>query len=293
MKAKAIETQKELKEIPKRKLIIKIDWWLGRNIAMTGAITEKAKQQDVEVIASRPLAFWGNPFIKKIHGLDDRNLFEDVIKWNDYIEIEPYIDPEFFNKWVNRLEIVKRQLWLDKIAEPILYLAEHEKIWNVLEWQKPILFQPFWSTMQANGADKSYRSIRVEDAQYLANELIKKGFTVYVVERNDQPKLQNCVSLDMPDMRRIISLCARYPLLACDSCLHHATKAFWKQSVVVRAWTDFERYWYKSHINLREFPMVEHTPMRLPMNSFDFDISNQYTNKFSREFLDKIINLFQ
>ena len=36
--------------------------------------------------------------------------------------------------------------------------------------------------------------------------------------------------------------------------------------------------------------MVAHTPMRLPMNSFDMDISNQYTNKFSKEFLDKVID---
>lgn len=29
--------------------------------------------------------------------------------------------------------------------------------------------------------------------------------------------------------------------------------------------------------------------MRLPMNSFNYDISNQYTNIFSKEFLDKFI----
>jgi hypothetical protein len=42
-------------------------------------------------------------------------------------------------------------------------------------------------------------------------------------------------------------------------------------------------------VNLREFPMVAHTPMRLPMNNFDFDISNQHTNQFTKEFLDKIV----
>lgn len=43
--------------------------------------------------------------------------------------------------------------------------------------------------MQGNGADKSYRSLRVEDAQYVANQLQNYG-EVYVVERDDQPKLQ-------------------------------------------------------------------------------------------------------
>ena len=41
---------------------------------------------------------------------------------------------------------------------------------------------------------------------------------------------------------------------------------------------------------MREFPMVAHTPMRLPMNDFDLDVSNQHTNQFSKEFLDKVIN---
>lgn len=270
-------------------LVIRIDGWLWRVIAMSWAITEKAKQQPVRVITSRPLVFRWNTHIKSVHGLDDRRLFEDVIKGNDYIELEPYTKPKFFNEWVNRLEIAKEELWLDKVAEPILFLAEHEKMNNYLEWNNPILFQPFGSTMQANWSDKSYRSIPVEQAQYLANELIEKGFTVYVVEREDQPKLQGCKQLTVQDMRWLVTLCDRYPVIWCDSSLHHAAKAFWKKALVVRAWTDKERYWYKSNVNMREFPMVAHTPLRLSMNDFNFDVSNQHTNQFSKKFLDNVL----
>ena len=276
----------------KQPLVISLSWWLGRVIAMTGAISEVAKSRDVHVITSRPLAFWGNPYIKSVHGFEDRNLFKEVIKGKDYIEIEPYTDPDFFNNAQNRLEVVRKQLKLEKVAEPCLFLAEHEKENNFLQGAKPLLFQPFGSTMQWNGSDKSYRSIKVKDAQYIADNLVKKGYTLYCVERNDQPKLNNVVCLDTPDMRWVVSLCARYPLLWCDSCLHHASKAFNKKAVVIWAWTDAERYWYESNVNLREFPMVEHTPMRLPMNDFNFDISNQHTNEFTKEFLNKIINLF-
>ena len=41
---------------------------------------------------------------------------------------------------------------------------------------------------------------------------------------------------------------------------------------------------------MREFPMVAHTPLRLNMNDFNFDISNQHTNQFTNEFLDKAIS---
>ena len=273
-------------------LVVRIDWWLGRVIAMQWPITALAKKRPVRVITSRPLAFRWNPRIKSIHWLDDRDLFRQVIQGNEYIELEPYTDPDFFNEWKNWLDVAAKQLGLDKVAEPCLYLAEHEKLNNYLDWQNPILYQPFGSTMEWNGSDKSYRSIKVEDAQYIANRLVELWYTPYLVIKPTQPRLQNCRILDTPDLRFVVSLCDRYPLLWCDSCLHHATKAFKKKSVVVRAGTDSWRFWYKSHINLRENPYVAFTPMRLPMNSFDYDISNQKTNIFSKWFLDEVVNEF-
>jgi len=273
-------------------LVIRIDGGLGRNIAMTWAITEVAKKRPVKVIASWPLAFWWNPYIQSVHWLEDRDLFRTVIKWNDYIELEPYTDPDFFNDAKNWLDVAAKQLGLEKPADPVLYLAEHEKIHNTAgDCCRPkILFQPFWSSVNDPiGADKSYRSLYVKDAQYIADKLLEAWFEVLQVIRQWQPVLRGCTVLDTPDMRWVISLCARYLVIWCDSCLHHASKAFWFPAVVLRAGTDAERYWYPSSINLREYPMVAHTPMRLPMNSFDFDISNQHTNQFTKEFLDGAI----
>ena len=273
-------------------LVIKIDWWLGRNIAMQWAITELAKKRPVRVIASRPLAFWGNPYIESIHGLDDRDLFRQVIKWNDYLELEPYTDPKFFNEGENWLKVAARQLGLENPVDPIIFLAEHEKLGNILWGDKPVLYQPFWSTMWLNWADKSYRSFKIEDAQYIADRLAAEWYTLYeVIKPGSQPVLMNCQICNTPDLRLVLSLCARYPLIWCDSSLHHATKAFGKQSVVMRAGTDAWRFWYESHINLWEKGMKEYTPMRLPMNSFDFDISNQYSNQFSKERLDEFVNI--
>lgn len=293
---KAVDDYKKARdEKPQKTLVIRIDGWLWRVIAMSGAITEKAKQQPVKVVTSRPLVFWWNPYIKSVHGLDDRRLFEDVIKWNDYIELEPYTDPEFFNDAVNRLNIASKKLWLEKVAQPQLFLAEHEKILNKLQGNqdKIILFQPFGSVVNDSiGADKSYRSLYVKDAQYLANKLIAKWYELYEVIRKWQPEIAWCHILDTEDLRFVVSLCARYPVLWCDSCLHHASKSFGKQATVIRAWTDWERYWYESNRNFREFPLVAHTPLRLNMNDFNFDVSNQHTNQFTQAFLDKIIALY-
>ena len=271
-------------------LVIKVDGWLGRVVAMSWAITEVAKLNKVRVITSWPLVFWGNPYIESVHWLDDRRLFEDVIKGNNYIELEPYTDPEFFNDGKNWLNIAAKQLHIDWVPQPCLFLAEHEKLNNYLDWPNPILFQPFGSTMELNWADKSYRSIPVEAAQYMA-DVLSRDFTVYeVIKPNSQPVLNNCRVLDTPDMRFVVSLCARYPVIGCDSSLHHCAKAFGKKAIVLWAWTDAERYGYESNINLREFPMVAHTPLRLLMNDFNYDISNQHTNQFSKEFLDDALS---
>lgn len=289
------EEKKTENKQEKKTLVIKIDWWLWRVIAMSGAITERAKQQPVKVITSWPLVFRWNPYIVSVHWLEDRRLFEDVIKGNDYIELEPYIDPEFFNNAENRLKVASRILWLDKVAEPVLFLAEHEKVNNVLPWdqKKIILFQPFGSSVSdTQWADQSYRSLLLKDAQYIANKLIAKGYDLYEVIRKWQPEIAGCKVFDWDDMRYIVSLCARYPVLWCDSCLHHASKAFGQQATVIRAGTDWERYWYSTNRNFREFPLVEHTPLRLNMNDFNFNVSNQHTNQFSTKFLDKIIDLY-
>lgn len=290
-------TDKKIKDIPvleahmpPKPLVIKIDGGLWRVIAMSWAITEVAKKRPVHVITSRPLVFWWNEYVASVHWLDDRDLYRQVIRWKDYFELEPYTDPRFFNEWVNRLEIARDKLWLEEVAQPVLYMAEHEKLNNTLQG-KPILYQPFWSTMMYNGSDKSYRSFKLDDAQYIADRLTSLWYTVYeVIKKWAQPVLRNCQVLDTPELRRVVTLCDRYPVIWCDSCLHHAAKAFGKQAVVMWAGTDAGRFWYDTSINLWEKGMKEYTPMRLPMNDFNFDISNQHSNEFSREFLDKYIN---
>lgn len=275
-------------------LVIYIDWGLGRVIAMAWAITEVAKTRPVKVITSRPLVFWGNPYIVSVHWTGDRRLYEDVIKGNDYFVLEPYTDPEFFNDGKNWLDIAAKQLKLtcDEVPQPTLFLAEHEKLGNVLDWPNPILFQPFGSTMELNWADKSYRSLKVEDAQYLANKLIELWHTVYVVERDDQPKLEWCRQLTVENMRWLVTLAARYPVFWIDSSMHHAAKAFWNNSLVIWSGTDAWRFGYDTDVNIRTDAPYEYVPFRLWID-FNTDIINQYTNIYTKEFLDNIIEIYK
>lgn len=281
---------------------IKIDWWLGRVIAMTWAITELAMQDDVNVVTSRPIAFWWNPYIKSVHKADESDLYKNVIKWTYYYELEPYTFHMFYDEWRSWLDVAKWLLctwcWLEceQTPQPKLFLAEHEKYKNILEGKTPnskvVLFQPFGSTMDKFWCDKSYRSFKVEDAQYIADKLNEKWYTIYqVFDKEKQPALKWCVECSNPNLRWIISLADRYPVIWCDSCMHHAAKAFGNQSVVMWAATDPWRYWYEWDINLRENWMKEHTPMRLGNLSFNTDITNQHSNEFSTDFLNNYIDI--
>lgn len=284
---------------------IKIDWGLWRVIAMTWAITELAKCEEerwgLSVITSRPIAFWWNPYIKSVHKTDELDLYKNVIKGTFYYELEPYTCYKFYDEWESWLSVAKRLLeWVglecEWIPQPCLYLAEHERYKNRLEGKTPnskvVLFQPFGSTMDKFWCDKSYRSFKVDDAQWIADELNKRWYTVYqVFDKEKQPALKWCVECSNKNLRWIISLADRYPVIWCDSCMHHAAKAFWKQSMVMRAATDPWRYWYEWDINLWEKWMVEHTPMRLWQLWFDTDIINQFSNQFSPEFLNNFVDI--
>ena len=276
--------------------VIKIDWGLGRVIAMSWAITELAKKKKVRVVTSRPIVFWWNTFIESVHKTDEIDLYRNVIKGNDYIELEPYTDPRFFNEWINRLDIASSKLGLKEVAQPQLFLAEHEKYKNRLEGKTPnskvVLFQPFGSSMDKFWCDKTYRSFKIEDAQWIVDRLNEKWYTVYqVFEKEKQPALIGCVECSNSNVRWIISLADRYPVIWCDSCMQHAAKAFNKQALVMWAGTDMWRAWYDSHINVWENGMVEHTPMRLWTLWFNTDIVNQYSNQFSPKFLNNFIEI--
>lgn len=276
-------------------LVIKLDGGLWRNIAFTGMISAVAQKRPVKVVCSRPLAFWWNPYIKSVHGLGDRRLFQDVIRGNDYIEIEPYTQPEFFNDWVNWLEVVRKQLGLENIYYPEMYLAEREKTAYKLEWS-PVLFQPFWSTMDINGSDKSYRSIPVAQAQYMVEQLNKKWYTVYTCESEKQPELRWVNTLrKITDLRYLTCLASKYPVIWCDSCMHHASVAFGKRPTVLRAGTDSWRFGYdekENNYRMTDKP-YEYVPMRVHINDFDFDNINQWTNDMSIERIDEILSKFQ
>lgn len=68
--------------------------------------------------------------------------------------------------------------------------------------------------MEFTGGDKSYRSFRVGDAQYIANRLTQAGYTVYEVFNKDkQPQLNGCVVCSSPNLRWIVSLASKYPVI--------------------------------------------------------------------------------
>lgn len=278
----------------KRK-IIKIDWWLWRVIASTWVITEYAKKNDVSIITTRPLVFRGNPYIKSIHWIDDRRLYEDVIKWNDYIEIEPYTMPEYFNNREHIIKCINKQLtWNNKFIKPIIFTTEEEKILNKeMFLDNTVLFQPFGSGVEnILWVDKTYRSMTIDFAEMVVNWLLEKWYSVVQVGNDFHPNI-SWAKLYSKDLRSLISSLPNYKVIWIDSFLYHANKAMWWQSVVIWAgWPTEEMVWYSDDINIREKEIIDYVPYRLPVNDFDFNNINRDTNKFTEITLWKILSYF-
>lgn len=274
---------------------IYIDWWLWRVVFSSWAITEYAKKNwKTNVITNYPLVFWNNPHVK-VYWVDDRRLFEEVINISDvYIEIEPYKDIDFFKNWKHVISVISKQLWLwYKLIEPKIYLTELEESTakELCKWKKIALIQPFGSSVwNQNDWDETYRSMKLWFAYELTSKLIDKWYSVYQIS-NNQVDVSNANKLNV-DLRQLFWIIKYADLVVwVDSFMIHTRKALWWTSIVLRAWTDEKRFWYEKDVNIREFDYKWYVPNRLQINDFSLYNINCWTNNFTENTLNKIIDL--
>jgi hypothetical protein len=155
--------------------IIKVDGGIGRVICSTGAIQKASDHNDdVVVITAWPEVFENNSDVMKVYRDGSTPyLFDDVIKWGDFVYPEPYHSQLYYNQTHHLSQSFN---WLingyeDKL-EHVIYLTEDEieyglsiveKAKTASGKTKAIAFQPFGSSTILNKkgviSDPSFRSI--------------------------------------------------------------------------------------------------------------------------------------
>lgn len=290
----------------KEKVVIMVSGGIGREIALTGVVTEYAKRnpdKEVNVIAGFPDLYLNNPYINRVYPISHQYVFDDVIKNSTYIDLEPYNDVDYYKNDKHLIEVYAKQL-LGKLEfiEPQVYLHQQEV--NMAKdfaknFKKPIIFmQPFGSTggqftQKCNKdsgiectditlmEDPSNRSLSFELTDKLCEEL-KEDYDLILIRTPNQytpkdiPSLLQANGQPMP-IRQILAILPYVKgFISCDSFLHHAAKTMeLNNGIVLWGTTKVENLGYDCFDNLTHDLDYVWLPNRQPHNNPDADKKNK------------------
>lgn len=299
---------------------------IGREIALTGVITEYAKRnpdKEVNVIAGYPDLYLNNTYINRVYPITHQYLFDDVIKDSNYIDLEPYNDMDYYKNEKHLIEVYAKLL-LGKLEfiEPTIYLHQQEDLMAkefIKTFKKPIiLFQPFGasggkfkqecdkkSDIACTGIilteDPSARSISYELTDALCEEL-KSKYDLILIRAPNQYTPKYTPTLLQPNgqllpIRQVLAILPYIKgFIGCDSFLQHGAKmANVKNGIVLWGSTKPNNLGYKDFTNLTHNLNYTWLPNRQPHNNPDADKKNNelmkraYPVKVTIERIKKII----
>jgi len=268
------------------KKVIKIDGGIGRVIALSGVV----KEGDI-VVTSFPEVFFGRNEIK-VYPLSHPYLFEDIVYNNNWVEVEPYNDAEYyrngkhisavFNKLIyGDLEEVapKMDFQSDEINSAKEQISNWKKEWGV---KKIVMFQPFGSNITQ---DISKRAMTQEFAQKVIDKIkkVEGEYEVIYIKGEDHPELKNCKVFPL-QLRQIFALANGVDkFIGVDSFLQHLAGAINKSALVFWTGTSVNNLGYSIHKNISiGSPLI--IANRIPMNNPNV-INKKYdwNNKYLKE----------
>jgi hypothetical protein len=178
--------------------VFMIDGGIGRVVCSTGAFHELAKQEEFIVVTPWPDVFKNVPF--KVYYSDQANLFDDVIKNNEYVSIEPYHMSCYYTQKAHLSETLRRIIAPScPPAPPVIVLDDQEIAWanelkkNALgDTNKTRLvgFQPFGAGAKASQwgiVDPTHRSMSGADASRIADIIEEIAPDVLLVNMSHVP----------------------------------------------------------------------------------------------------------
>jgi hypothetical protein len=115
-------------------IVLQIDGGMGRVVCSTPAIRrlkERFPERDITVITTCPDVFDRNPSVKKVYGFNSSYLWEDVIRYGEFVYPEPYHDVWYYNQKRHLAEsfnfLLNGEMTIDDT--PHLYLNKREISW--------------------------------------------------------------------------------------------------------------------------------------------------------------------
>ena len=223
-------------------MIFHIDGGCGKNIVATSvvkSIKSAYPEHKLVVVTAYPEIFIHNPHIYRVYKFGVLSYFyDDYINGKDSVilRMEPYHSGDLLYRKKSLSEI-----WCDVFnipcvdTKPNIYLTERELIstQNKLKKNGPtLLIQSSGGTLNQNNTYSWSRDFNPAFVQDIINELKEKFDKIFHIRAENQPKLENTISITDNFRNLFCSILFADKILTIDSFVQHAAAAFNKKATV-------------------------------------------------------------
>jgi len=294
------------------KKVFVINGGAGRVICALPALQKYYKKHgpDFYILSESGIDFFvGHPELQDLaFELNHKGLFENIIKPNDLVSIEPYREHGYYNQkrslsesfdWlINNTEdhsdLEKPKIVLSKLEE----INALDAINNVKEYhgkKKTVVIQPFGRgcTLHKSGhtIDPSSRSLSTDDYFYISEKIRKKYNLITFNELKFDNDQNMYVDTNIRQWSAIIESADYF--VGIDSVGQHMAYAFDKPGSVILGSTFAENISYPNHFNILEKKDVKRKYSPIRIHGLDGELIDRYNDTcmdFTRKELDEITN---
>lgn len=294
------------------KKVIFVNGGAGRVISSIPALEELDRRGELAgVICEGGMeAFMGHPTLQdKAFDVNQKGIFEDLIKDNMCVSPEPYRDYEYYNQRSS----LQQSFWYEIVGErmsknvkPCLVLSKNEEMaaLNIItqvkqqhQKEKTIVIQPFGRSSQMGAGvvyDGSSRSLEQSAFIEIVGELSKDYNMIYMGEHKlnvvNVPLFQPPDQVPFRVWAAIIEEADYF--IGCDSVGQHIAYAFDKPGTVVLGSTFAVNVSFPEHFNIieKKGAVKRYSPIRIAgFASEEADRLNDTLMDFSKEELKAMI----
>lgn len=294
------------------KKVFVINGGAGRVICALPALQKYYKNHgpDFYILSESGIDFFvGHPELQDLaFELNHKGLFENIIKPNDLVTIEPYREHGYYNqkkslsqsfdKLINNTDdhsdLEKPKIVLSKMEE----INALDAVSNVKDYhkkKKTIVIQPFGRSCSLHKTghtiDPSSRSLSTDDYFYISEKIRRKYNLITFSEIKFDNDENMYVETNIRQWSAIIEAADYF--VGIDSVGQHMAYAFNKPGSIILGSTFAENISYPKHFNILEKKGIKKKYSPIRIDGLDGELINRYNDTcmdFTRKELDDITN---
>ena len=272
----------------------------GRVIAAIPALEKyhrlKPKDDFRVIVHGWDMLYWSHPLLqKRTFGINQKGLFDSIIRNTKICSPEPYHNNRFYNQKISLVEAFDEEINKTKkhndLDIPNLYLSsvEDSTIQDLIQSEKTkqkkrkvVVFQPYGSGVEqiaSQPVDTSNRSLSLAAYYQIVKELSKDAVVFYASQpqfRHPNDNLSVPFDDKQPYLRTMMGLIKHCDyFVGIDTVGQHMARSFDKKGTVMMGATNELNFSYPDHFDITR--KVHREPIYSPwrLAEFDCDFANR------------------